>query len=218
MFSGKKWFHISGITPAVSKEAALMTIHAAEEAEKRGLTISCDLNYRNTLWKYGVSPETVMKQLVTHTHVLIANEEDIQCCLGFGEKKNIAGRLDDERYCNLCKAVMIQFPNIQAIAITLRESYGANHNDWSACAYSGNTFIRSSKYSINDIVDRVGAGDCFAAGIIYGYINRMTLSQSLEFATAASCLKHSIPGDFARISVNEINCLVQGNASGRVER
>lgn len=220
VFQDATWFHISGITPAISKSAAEVALEAVKEAHSNGVCISCDLNYRSSLWKYGCQAQEVMKKLVEQTDVLIANEEDIQCSLGIGPEIEVKEQLTTTHYQHLAELVSKVYPNLQVIGITLRESHGASYNDWSACIYSADDkfFSRSEVYQIHNIVDRVGAGDCFAAGLIYGLIHNMSKQQALDFAVAASCLKHSIAGDFARISTEEIYRLMAGNGSGRVIR
>lgn len=219
VFQGANWFHITGITPAISQSAADLSLEAVEAAKKAGLTVSCDFNYRSKLWKYGKSAPEVMTQLVKSVDFGIANEEDCQKSLGI--EADIAvekGELDTARYEHLAKKVLEKFPAMKAIAITLRESKSADHNGWSACMYDRDNFYLSAKYDITDIVDRVGGGDAFASGLIYGLINGKGPEYSLNFAVAASCLKHSIQGDFNRVSVKEVEGLMGGNATGRVQR
>jgi 2-dehydro-3-deoxygluconokinase len=192
-------------------------------AHDAGLTVSCDLNYRKNLWRWGKTAHEVMPQLVKFSDVLIANEEDVQVALGLELEVDIqSGQLDRRQYEYLASRVLSAYPNLRAIAITLRESVSASHNRWSACLHDGQQFLTSRRYEITHIVDRVGAGDCFAAGLIYGMltgIHKGLASQAtLDFAVAASCLKHSIPGDFSRLSVAEVNALLQEGGSGRVQR
>lgn len=218
-FSGANWFHITGITPAISQNAADLSLKAVSVAKRMGLTVSCDLNYRKNLWKYGKEAKEVMTELIKYVDVIIANEEDCQKSLGIENSSQVEGGvLDTNKYEELCKEVLKQYPNAQKIAITLRESKSANHNDWSACIYDRNEFYLSKKYNIMNIVDRVGGGDSFAGGLIYGLMNYKTIGEALEFAVAASCLKHSISGDFNRVSVKEVETLMLGDASGRVQR
>lgn len=219
VLAGADWLHVSGITPAISASAARMALEAVQQARAMGITVSCDLNYRSALWRYGVSAPEMMRKFAMDTDVLIANEEDIQKALGLGAEARVTGgKLERDHYRALCRKVVSSYPNIKVVAITLRESYSADHNDWSACLYADGTFFESTCYPIFHIVDRVGAGDCFASGLIYGLIHSMPYDQALEFAVAASCLKHSISGDFARVTVPEIRKLMDGNASGRVVR
>ena len=218
-FEGATWFHITGISPAISESASRLSLKAVKVAKEMGLTVSCDLNYRKNLWKYGVEAKEVMRELVKYVDVVIANEEDCQKSLGIENGAAVeSGKLDTDKYKELAAEVMRQFPNVSKIAITLRESKSANHNDWSACIYDGKEFYLSKKYEIKNIVDRVGGGDSFGGGLIYGLNNYATNGEALEFAVAASCLKHSIPGDFNRVSVKEVTALMGGDGSGRVQR
>jgi 2-dehydro-3-deoxygluconokinase len=205
--AGAGWFHITGITPAISASAADLSLEAARKAKALGLTVSCDLNYRKNLWKYGKSAPEVMGELVTSVDVAIANEEDCQKALGVSVDVDVeSGKL------------LAAHPSLKKIAITLRESRSADQNGWSAVLHTGTEFLVSRHYEINDIVDRVGSGDTFAAGLIYGLTNLATPKEALEFATAASCLKHSIPGDLPLLTVAEVKALVGGSGSGRVQR
>ncbi len=212
------WFHITGITPALSQSAADLGLRAMAEANGRGAVISCDLNYRAKLWKYGKSAHEVMPEIVRRCDVLIANEEDCQKALGLGGFEVKGGGLDVGRYEELARAVASAYPNLVLVAVTLRESLSADTNGWSACCFDGKDFTLSSKYMINDIVDRVGAGDSFAAGLIYGISTLPAVKDALEFAVAASCLKHSIQGDFNLATVAEIARLARGDSSGRINR
>jgi 2-dehydro-3-deoxygluconokinase len=219
VFAAADWFHISGITPAISASAADLSLEAVRQARARGVTVSCDYNYRRNLWKYGRSAPEVMRELVTHVHVGIANEEDCQRSLGIDLDVDVAaGALDRERYRNLAERVLEAFPNLEKQVITLRESRSADHNGWGACLHDGEGFILSRRYEITDIVDRVGSGDAFAAGLVYGLLAYSDDQRSLEFAAAAGCLKHSVPGDFHRVSVAEVEALMGGSGSGRVQR
>ena len=219
VLDGASWFHVTGVTPAISQSAAELAIEAARRAREKGITVSCDYNYRKNLWNYGKSARDVMRELVRHVHVGIANEEDCQKALGIEADVDVAsGNLADEKYRVLAARVLEAFPNLERQAITLRQSHSANRNGWSAVLATRSGFIRSKSYDIDDIVDRVGAGDAFAAGLIYGLRTFKDDQRGLEFATAASCLKHSIPGDFNRVTVGEVEALMQGEASGRVQR
>jgi len=218
-FEGAAWFHISGITPAISASAAELAIESIQATRAAGLTVSCDLNYRKNLWKWGQTAREVMPQLVKLTDVLIANEEDVQATLGIEAEVDVrSGQLDRGQYEKLAGKVLSAYPNLRAIAITLRESVSASHNGWSACLQDRERFMLSRRYDVTHIVDRVGAGDCFAAGLIYGMLTGLDAQQGLEFAVAASCLKHSIPGDFSRVTVAEVNALLKEGGSGRVQR
>ena len=216
---GAGWFHITGITPAISASAADLALESVKAAHSKGVTVSCDLNYRKNLWKWGKPAQEVMSELVKHVDVVIANEEDCQAALGIEADVDVhSGKLDRERYRGLAEKVVKAFPNIETLAITLRESKSASHNGWSACLFDGKDFLLSRHYEITHIVDRVGGGDSFAGGLIYGLIVPRVKQETLEFATAASCLKHSLPGDFNRFTVDEVKGLLKGDGSGRVQR
>jgi len=213
------WFHITGITPAISLSAAELSLEAVKKAREKHITISCDLNFRGKLWKYGKSAPEVMGELVKYADIVIGNEEDCQKSLGVKVDINIeSGELQAEKYKELTDKILKLYPNIKKIALTLRESHSANYNGWSAVLNSRKEFLISKKYEIHNIVDRVGAGDTFAAGLIYGLNNLSSDKEALEFAVAASCLMHSIPGDLPLLSVEEVNNLAGGEASGRVQR
>ena len=219
VFEGASWFHISGITPALSASAADLALESVRQAHAAGLTVSCDLNYRKNLWRWGKTAREVLPELVKLTDVLIANEEDVQVALGLEAEGDVqSGQLDRGQYEKLAGRVRSAYPNLRAIAITLRESISASHNGWSACLHDGQHFLTSHRYDITHIVDRVGAGDCFAAGLIYGMLSGLASQETLEFAVAASCLKHSTPGDFSRLSVAEVDALLREGGSGRVQR
>ena len=224
IFAGAGWLHITGITPALSATAAELALTAVQAAQTHGLTVSCDYNYRKKLWQYGKTAPQVMGELVKYVDVGIANEEDCQKSLGVTlaeedwEHAVTSGELDTGRYEALAKKMFATFPNLKFQAITLRESYSADHNGWSACLHNGSDFYLSRRYDITDIVDRVGGGDSFAAGLIYGLHTGMADEDALNFAVAASCLKHSISGDVNLVTVPEVERLMKGDASGRVQR
>jgi 2-dehydro-3-deoxygluconokinase len=219
LFGGAKWLHITGITPALSQSAADLSLAAVRAAKKMGLTVSCDFNFRGKLWNYGKTAPEVMTELVRYVDIGIANEEDCQKCLGITADIAVKdGALDSAKYEALSAKVMDQFPNLSMLAITLRESHSADSNNWSACLRDASGFHLSQRYAITDIVDRVGGGDSFAAGLIAGLGMFDTNDEALEFAVSASCLKHSILGDFNRVSVSEVLKLMQGDGSGRVQR
>jgi len=219
VFNGVSWFHISGITPAISLSASELSIEAVKKAREKGITISCDLNFRKKLWKYGKSAPEVMGELVKYIDIALGNEEDCQKSLGVKVDVDVeSGRLQTERYRELTDKVLGLYPNIKKIAITLRESHSANYNGWSAVLNNRKEFFISKKYEIHNIVDRVGGGDSFASGLIYGINNLADDKESLEFAVAASCLMHSIPGDLPLLSVDEVKSLAGGATSGRVQR
>lgn len=218
-FAGADWLHITGITPAISESAMELSMECVKEAKKRDITVSCDLNYRKNLWKYGKKAAEVMRELAKYVDVAIANEEDVQKSLEITVDVNVeSGVLDREKYRALGDKVLATYPNMKCIAITLRESHSADHNGWAACLNDRKNFYVSKKYEIRDIVDRVGGGDSFAGGLIYGLNNYDDAQQGLEFAVAASCLKHSILGDFNRVSVSDVEKLMGGDGTGRVQR
>ncbi|HTX38093.1 MAG TPA: sugar kinase [Bryobacteraceae bacterium] len=219
IFAGAGWFHITGITPAISASAADLALESVARAHALGLTVSCDLNYRKNLWKWGKPAAEVMRELVRSVDIAIANEEDVQMALGIQANVNVeAGAIDRSQYEKLSAKVLGEFQNLRAIAITLRESHNASHNGWSACLYNRSEFLVSRHYEITHIVDRVGGGDSFAGGLIYGMQVLGSHQEALEFAVAASCLKHSVPGDFNRVTVDEVQALLKGGGSGRVQR
>lgn len=218
-FQNVNWFHITGITPAISACAAELAVEALETARELGIRTSCDLNYRKNLWKWGKSASEVMPLLARLTDVCIANEEDCQKALSIHVDIDVeSGSLEREKYSELAERVLATYPQMKMIAITLRESKNASHNDWSACLHDGKEFLLSKRYEITHIVDRVGGGDSFAGGLIYGLCTFESPAEALEFAVAASALKHSIPGDFNRFSADEVMALVKGGGSGRVQR
>ena len=217
--SGAGWFHITGITPAISERAANLAFEAVQAARAMEVTISCDLNYRKNLWKWGKPAAEVMRELVKSVDIVVANEEDIQTALGIRADVSVhSGHLERAAYQELTGTVLAHYPNLKAIAVTLRESKSASHNIWSACLNDRNEFLTSRSYDITHIVDRVGAGDSFAGGLIWGFQVLPSRRDALEFAVAASCLKHSIPGDFCRLTRDEVDTLLQGDGSGRVQR
>jgi 2-dehydro-3-deoxygluconokinase len=216
---GAGWFHITGITPAISASAAALSLEAVQKARAKGIAVSCDLNYRKNLWKWGKPAVEVMRELIRFVDIAIANEEDVQMALGIQAAVDVhSGELDLGQYRKLSDKVLAEHTNLRGIAITLRESRSASHNGWSACWNDGKEFLASRHYEITHIVDRVGGGDAFAGGLIYGLMALAAPFDALEFAVAASCLKHSIPGDFNRFTVDEVNALLKGGGSGRVQR
>jgi 2-dehydro-3-deoxygluconokinase len=219
VFDGAGWFHITGITPAISATAADLAMESVRQAREKGLTVSCDLNYRKNLWKWGKSAAQVMGELVKYVDVAIANEEDVQMALGIQADVDVhSGKLEHAQYDALAQKVLGAYANLKCIGITLRESRSASHNGWSACLHDRKQFLLSRHYDITHIVDRVGGGDSFAGGLIYGLQTMDSHQDALEFAVAASCLKHSIPGDFNRFTADEVRALVKGGGSGRVQR
>ena len=219
VFDGASWFHITGITPAISLSSSELSLEAVKKAGEKGITISCDLNFRKNLWKYGKSAPEVIGELVKYADIVMGNEEDCQKSLGIKVDVDVeSGRLQTEKYRELTDRVLNLYPNIKKIAITLRESYSANYNGWLAVLNNREEFIISKKYEINNIIDRVGGGDTFASGLIYGFNNLHSDRQALEFAVAASCLMHSIPGDLPLLTVEEVKNIAGGATSGRVQR
>ena len=219
VFEGVEWFHITGITPAISESAMHLSLESVQAAKAKGLTVSCDLNYRKNLWKYGKQAAEVMGELAKYVDIAIANEEDVQKALGITAGVDVeSGELDRAKYQALGNKVLAAYPNMKLIAITLRESHSADWNSWAACLNDGKRFYVSKKYEIRDIIDRVGGGDSFAGGLIYGLNAYEEKQQALEFATAASCLKHSIIGDFNRVGVSDVEKLMGGDGTGRVQR
>ena len=218
-FEGIGWFHITGITPAISESAMLLSLESVKEAKKRGITVSCDLNFRKNLWKYGKKASEVMGELAKYVDVAIANEEDVQKSLGITTDVVVeSGSLDRAKYKALGDKVLAAYPDMKMIAITLRESKSADSNGWAACLNDRERFYESKRYMINDIVDRVGGGDSFAGGLLYGLTHYEDRQTALEFAVAASCLKHSIIGDFNRVGTDDVEKLMGGDGTGRVQR
>lgn len=217
IFDGVSWFHFTGITPALSKNMADITLQAVKKAKEKGIMVSCDLNYRKKLWTREQAKQT-MTLLMPYVDVLIANEED--CSDVFGIKAEGAditkGSLSKEGYKSVCYQLQQQF-NFKYIAITLRGSISANDNKWSAMLFDGKEFYFSREYLIH-IVDRVGGGDSFGAGLIYSLLKGFDAQKSIEFAVGASCLKHTIEGDFNMVTVDEVTKLISGDGSGRVQR
>ena len=214
---GADWFHWSGITPAISDKAALLVKLACEAAKRNGVTISCDLNFRKKLWTKEKA-QSVMKPLMQYVDVCIGNEEDAELCLGFKPQADVTGgKTDAAGYKGIFEAMAKEF-GFKYVASTLRESFSATHNGWKAMIYNGKEFYESKRYDINPIIDRVGGGDSFSGGLIHGLLTKATQGEALEFAVAASALKHTIPGDVNMVSVAEVEALAGGDASGRVQR
>ncbi len=219
IFNGVDWFHVTGITPAISESAAELTFEALKTAKDMGVKISIDFNFRSKLWKYGKSAVEVMSEIVKYADIGIGNEEDCQKSLGIKADVDVRkGKLDERVYEELTEKVMKIYPNLEKMAITMRESHSADYNGWSAVLRSKDRFIVGNKYEIKDIVDRIGGGDSFSAGLIHGLDKFKDDEKALNFAIAASCLKHSIPGDFNRVKESEVLNLMEGDASGRVQR
>jgi 2-dehydro-3-deoxygluconokinase len=220
IFSGVKWFHWTGITPAVSDGAAAVCLEAVQTAKRLGLTVSCDLNYRKNLWKWGKKASEVMPELVNYADVAIGNEEDAEKVFGIKapDVDVTAGKVEADAYRFVTDEMSKRYPGLKSIAITLRGSVSANHNSWSGVLWDSGNFYVAPRYEITHIVDRVGGGDAFSAGIIYGILTYPDRQKALNFAVAASCLKHTIFGDFNMVSVSEVEQLMAGDASGRVSR
>lgn len=216
------WFHWTGITPALSENAAKECMRAIETASELGLTISCDINYRSNLWNYGKNASEVMPDMVAYSDVILGNEEDCEkvFCIkpkDFDAEKTL-GEIDPKAFESVCQQMMRRFPRCKKMVMTLRGAINANHNIWSGILYNGQELLESIKYDITDIVDRVGGGDSFMGGLIYGLLHYDDDKQALEFATAASCLKHTLKGDFNWVTVADVENLMKGNQSGRIVR
>ena len=218
VFEGASWFHWSGITPAISDASAEVLRHALIAAKKHGVTVSVDLNFRKKLWT-SEKAISIMRPLMQYVDVCIGNEEDAQLCLGFKPEADVeGGHTDASGYYNIFKQMAKEF-GFKYVVSTLRESFSATHNGWKALIYNGKDFYESKRYDINPIIDRVGGGDSFAGGLVHGLLTwPEDQGKALEFAVAASALKHTIPGDFNCVSEAEVLSLAGGNASGRVQR
>jgi 2-dehydro-3-deoxygluconokinase len=221
VFADADWFHWTGITPAIASGAAAVCLEAVEIAQQMGLTVSCDLNYRGKLWKWGKSASECMPDLVKYCDVAIGNEEDAEKVFGIrAPDTNVtAGKVAADPYRSVCEQLAQRFANLKTIAITLRTSISASHNIWSGVLWHNGEFYVGPQYDVTHMVDRVGGGDAFVGGLIYGLrTNGSAMQKTLNFAVAASCLKHSIFGDFNLVSVAEVEKLMQGDTSGRVSR
>ncbi len=220
IFKDAEWFHWTGITPAVSQAAADVCAQAIQAANEMGVTVSCDLNYRKNLWKYGKKAGEVMPALVAGCDIVLGNEEDAEMVLGIKpEGVNITGgHVKGEAYRSVSEKIMKQYPRVKKVITTLRGSVNANHNTWSGVLFDGKNLYSAPTYQITHIVDRVGGGDSFMGGLIYGLLTYQNDEKALHFATAASCLKHTIHGDFNEVTVEEVEKLMSGDASGRVSR
>lgn len=220
VFDDAAWFHWTGITPAISQGAADVCLEAILKANEKDITVSCDLNYRKNLWKYGKSSKEVMPGLVELCDIVLGNEEDAEMALGI-KPEGIdvkAGKVEAESYLSVSKKIMQQFPKVKKVITTLRGSISADHNTWSGVLYNGKDFYKAPVYNITHIVDRVGGGDAFMGGLIYGLLTYNDDQKALNFAVAASCLKHTIQGDFNLVTIEEVEKLMAGDASGRVLR
>ena len=223
VFEGADWFHWTGITPAISQGAADVCLEAVRAANALGVTVSCDLNYRKNLWKYGKTAGEVMPALVEGCDIILGNEEDADKVFGIRpegfDATATGGTIDQGRFRSVGEQLMRRFPKAKKVVITLRGSINANHNTWGGVLWDGKTLFQSPRYDITHIVDRVGGGDSFMGGLIYGLLTWPGDDQrALNFAAAASCLKHTVFGDYNRVTVAEVERLMQGDASGRVSR
>ena len=217
IFENANWFHWSGITPAISDKSAEILRLALISAKKHGVTVSCDLNFRKKLWT-SEKAISIMRPLMQYVDVCIGNEEDAQLCLGFKPDSDVTGgKTDAIGYKEIFKQMKEEF-GFKYVVSTLRESFSATHNGWKALIYNGEEFYESKRYDINPIIDRVGGGDSFAGGLIHGLLKYKDQGKALEFAVAASALKHTIPGDYNCVSEKEVETLMGGDASGRVQR
>lgn len=221
VFSNAQWFHWTGITPAISQGAADVCLEAIQAANNLGITVSTDLNYRAKLWNYGKEPGEIMSELVSGCDIILGNEEDAEKHFGI-HPDNVdvtkGESMDSQAYLSVCKQLMKRFPRAKKIITTLRGSISASHNSWSGVLYNGAEFYEAPTYQITHIVDRVGGGDSFMGGLIYGLLTYGSDQTALEFAVAASCLKHTIYGDANLSTVSEVEKLMKGDASGRVSR
>ncbi len=221
VFDQAGWFHWTGITPAISESAAEVCLEAIQIAAQKGITVSCDLNFRKNLWKYGKKATQVMPDLIAGTDIVLGNEEDAAMVLGIHPEgvEVTSGHVDAGAYVSVSQQIMQRFPKVRQVITTLRGSVSASHNTWSGVLWDGQKLFEAPVYQITHIVDRVGGGDSFMAGLIYGLMKWPDDQQkALEFAVAASCLKHTIYGDFNRVTVEEVMKLMTGDGSGRVAR
>jgi len=220
-FNDAAWFHWTGITPAISQGAADVCLEAIKKANEKGITVSCDLNFRKNLWKYGKKANEVMPELVKGCDIILGNEEDAEMSLGIKPEgvEVKSGHIHAEAYLSVSKKIMERFPKAKKVITTLRTSISADHNKWSGVLYNGKKFFEAPVYDITHIVDRVGGGDAFMGGLIFGLVTFKDDDQkALNFAVAASCLKHTISGDFNLVTVDEVKKFMAGDASGRVSR
>tara|TARA_B110000003_G_scaffold109315_1_gene111904 strand:- start:284 stop:1324 length:1041 start_codon:yes stop_codon:yes gene_type:complete len=223
VFDGVSWFHWTGITPAISKNAADVCLEAIKIASDKGLTISTDLNYRSKLWKHEGNRNEIMTELTSYSDIILGNEEDTEMHFGIKPEgldiTTQGNEMNSEAFLSVCNQMMKKFPKAKKIIITLRGSISASHNSWAGILYDGKKMYESIQYQITDIVDRIGGGDSFMGGLIYGFLNYPNEDQkALDFAVAASSLKHTIKGDVNLVKVEEVEKLMNGNSSGRVNR
>lgn len=216
------WFHWTGITPALSVNTARECAKAIKTANELGVTVSCDINYRGSLWHYGKTASEVMPKMVAGSDIILGNEEDCEKVFGIRAQNfdaaNTGGMVDQSNFISVCQQMMEKFPRCKKMVISIRGAINANHNTWGGVLYDGKQLIESRRYDITDIVDRVGSGDSFMGGLIFGLLHYENDKQALEFATAASALKHTLKGDFNWVTVSEVENLMRGDVSGRVKR
>ncbi len=219
IFGDVTWYHTSGITPAISQSAADITLASMKAAKKRGITVSLDLNYRSKLWNYGRSVHEIMPELISHADIAISGREDCQNCLNINVDPPAVEDIGNlEHFEALSEKMLEDYPNLKTMAITLRQSLSVEHHRWSACLRNSEGFIKSRIYDVENIIDRVGTGDAFSGGLIYAMSTYNEMQSALDFAVAAACLKHSIPGDVNRVSVDEVKEIIKGESKGRVQR
>ena len=216
------WFHWTGITPALSENAAKECLRAIRTANELGVTVSCDINYRGNLWRYGKTAAEVMPEMVAGSDIILGNEEDCEKVFGIKPQNfdaaNTSGQVDQSSFISVCQQMMQKFPRCKKMVVTLRGAINANHNTWGGVLFDGKNLLESRRYDITDIVDRVGGGDSFMGGLIYGLLHYDNDQDALEFATAASCLKHTLKGDYNWVTAQEVENLMKGDTSGRVKR
>lgn len=216
------WFHWTGITPALSENSAKECLKAIKTANRLGVNVSCDLNYRGNLWKYGKQASEVMPEMVAGSDIILGNEDDCEKVFGIKptdfDADGTNGMIDQKAFLSVCQQMIDRFPRCKKMVVTLRGAINANHNTWCSVLYDGYRLIESRRYDITDIVDRVGGGDSFMGGLIYGLLHYDDDRGALEFATAASCLKHTLKGDYNWSSVSDVETLMNGSTSGRVKR
>lgn len=220
IFNGKSWFHFSGITPALTENCFHALVEACEIAKKKNLNVSCDLNYRKKLWKWTENPGEIMSQLLKYVDVIMCNEEDAEKYFGIKSKEVDVekGKIEKSRYMSVAERLKEKFNNLKTIGITLRTSINADYNRWSAVLWKDGDFIEGMDFEITHIVDRVGAGDSFSAGLIYGLLKFQDIEKTLNFAIGTSALKHTIEGDFNLVTVDEVEKIIGGETTGRISR
>jgi 2-dehydro-3-deoxygluconokinase len=220
VFAGVTWFHWTGITPAISQSAADVCMEAIQKANEMEITVSCDLNYRNNLWKYGKNANEIMPGLVAGTHIILANANHAKIMLGvkYEDDENSDEDVDSIVFEYIAKQIMDKFPNCKKVVATLRGSVNANNNSWSGLLWDGKKLYQAPTYQITHIVDRIGSGDAFMSGLIYGWLTFSDDQKALNFAVAASCLKHTVYGDVNLVTVEEVEKLMGGETSGLISR